>query len=155
MAPQREGHPLKLTKQTRRALIREATKRSKITLKELQSSTVEIGAVHSTELGFMEECPEKNKQTCLVFAKRHVGDLAIKKNAMTGAKPTPLITPRTPSNSIMLWGCFSSAGTGKLVRIEKIPVSRCAKLIETYPQETCSCNYCKRWLYKVLTLWDE
>ena len=35
--------------------------------------------------------------------------LAIRENAMSGANPTPLITSRTP---------FSSAGTGKLVRIE-------------------------------------
>ena len=33
----------------------------------------------------------------------------------------------------------------------KIPVARCAKLIER-PQETCSCNCCKMWLYKVLSL---
>ena len=38
----REGHPPKLTDQARRALIREATKRPKITLKELQSSTAEV-----------------------------------------------------------------------------------------------------------------
>jgi hypothetical protein len=46
---------------------------------------------------------EKNKQTHLVFIKRHVRDspniwsfLAIKENAMSGANPTPLITLRTP-----------------------------------------------------------
>ena len=49
--------------------------------------------------------------------------LAIKENAMSGANPTPPIFPRTPTmkhggGSIMLWGCFSSAGTGKLVRID-------------------------------------
>ena len=38
----REGRPPKLTDQARRTLIREATKRPKITLKELQSSTAEI-----------------------------------------------------------------------------------------------------------------
>ena len=49
----------------------------------------------------------------------------IKENTKTGANPTALITPRStiPTvkrgvGSIMLWGCFSSAGTGKLVRIE-------------------------------------
>ena len=47
----REGRPPKLTDQARRALIREATKRPKITLKELQSSTPEIGvSAHRTTL---------------------------------------------------------------------------------------------------------
>ena len=47
----REGLPPKLTDQARRVLIREATKRPKITLKELQSSTAEIGvSVHRTTL---------------------------------------------------------------------------------------------------------
>ena len=46
-----EGRPSTLTDQARRALIREATKRPKMTLKELQSSTVEIGeSVHRTTL---------------------------------------------------------------------------------------------------------
>ena len=42
---------------------------------------------------------------------------------MSGANPTPLITPGTPSHSEALWwqhhavGMFSLAGTGKLVRI--------------------------------------
>ena len=47
----REGRSPKLTDQARRALIREATKRQNITLKELQSSAVEIGvSVHRTTL---------------------------------------------------------------------------------------------------------
>jgi transposase len=47
----REGRPPKLIDQARRALIREATKRPKITLKELQSYTVEMGvSVHRTTL---------------------------------------------------------------------------------------------------------
>jgi hypothetical protein len=59
---------------------------------------------------------EKNKQTCLVFAKRHMWEtpqtygrrysgqmrlklsfLAIKENAISGTNPTPCITPRIPS----------------------------------------------------------
>ena len=47
----REGHPPKLTDQARRELIKEATKRPKITPKELQSSTEEIEvSVHRTTL---------------------------------------------------------------------------------------------------------
>ena len=87
--PAKRGPPTKLTDQARRALIREATKRPKITLKELQSSTVKIGvSVHRTTLSctlhsarlFRRESSqkpllkEKNKQTCLMFAKKHVGD---------------------------------------------------------------------------------
>ena len=47
----RVGRPPKLTDHARKALIREETKRPKITLKGLQSSTVEIGvSVHRTTL---------------------------------------------------------------------------------------------------------
>ena len=85
----REGRPPKLMDQARMPLIREATKRPKITLKEQQSSTAEIGlSVHRTTLSctlhraglygrvarkklFLKE---KNKHTCLVFSKRLVGD---------------------------------------------------------------------------------
>ena len=45
----REGCPPKLMYQAMKALIRETTKRPKITMKELQSSTAEIGvSVHRT-----------------------------------------------------------------------------------------------------------
>ena len=69
-------------------------------------------------------------ETTQTFGRRNSGQrrlklsfLAIKENAMSGANATPLITPRIPSwwyggGSIVLWGCFSSAGTGKLIRIE-------------------------------------
>ena len=124
----RECRSPKLTDQARRALIREATKRPKITQKELQSSTAEIGvSIHRTTLsrtlhraGLYRRVDRKktllkenNKQTHLVFAKRHVGDspniwkngqmrvklsfLAVKENSMSGTNPTPPITPRTPS----------------------------------------------------------
>ena len=47
----REGRPPKHTDQARRALTREATTRPKITLKELQCSTAEIGvSVHRITL---------------------------------------------------------------------------------------------------------
>ena len=63
----REDRSTKLTDRTRRVLIREATKRPKITLKELQSSTAEIGiSVHSIK--------KKIRKHVWCFAKRHVGD---------------------------------------------------------------------------------
>ena len=92
MAPQQtchEGAPHQNSDQARRALIREATKRPKITPKVLQSSTAEIGvSVHRTTLSHTPHraglyrrvarkkplLKEKNKQTRLVSAKRHVGD---------------------------------------------------------------------------------
>ena len=85
----RDSCPPKLTNQARRALIREATKRPKITLKELQCSTAEIGvSVHRTTLsctlhraglygGVARKkllLKEKHKQTHLVFIKRLVGE---------------------------------------------------------------------------------
>jgi hypothetical protein len=115
-------------------------------LKELQSSTAEIGVsvhritlsrtLHRVEIyGIVARqkplIKERNKQTRLVFAKGHVGDspsiwdnvlwrhvgdspsiwnnvfwmkmrlkcsfLAIKENAISGANPTPLVTPKAPS----------------------------------------------------------
>ena len=64
----REGCPPKLTDQARMALIREATKRPKITLKELQSSTAEIGVfVHRTTFS-----RTLHRVGLFVFVKRHV-----------------------------------------------------------------------------------
>ena len=118
----REHRPPKLTDQARRVLLREATKRPKITLKVLQSSTVEIEvSVHRTTLSrtlhraglygrvarkkpLLKEKIKGMWETPQTYGRRYSGQmrlkwslLAIRENAMSGAKPTPLITPRTPS----------------------------------------------------------
>lgn len=46
-----------------------------------------------------------------------------------GTNPTLPIIPRTPfPKGIMLWGCVSSAGTGKLRRIKGIGIKNTAVL---------------------------
>uniref|UniRef100_A0A669E9Q2 Tc1-like transposase DDE domain-containing protein n=1 Tax=Oreochromis niloticus TaxID=8128 RepID=A0A669E9Q2_ORENI len=86
---------------------------------------------------------ENHKKSRLQFATRHVGTqqtcgrrcsgqmrpkwnfLAKMQNAMCGGKTNTahhsehtIPTVKYGGGSIMLWGCFSSAGTGKLVRVD-------------------------------------
>ena len=82
---------------------------------------------------------EENKQTRLVFAKKHVGespniwkkllwsdetkielfDHHVWRKPNTSHHPENTIsTVKHGGGSFMLWGCFSLSGTGKLVRIE-------------------------------------
>uniref|UniRef100_A0AAZ3S1F5 Transposase Tc1-like domain-containing protein n=1 Tax=Oncorhynchus tshawytscha TaxID=74940 RepID=A0AAZ3S1F5_ONCTS len=141
----RDGCPPKLTDQAKRALIREAPKRPKITLKELQSSTAEIGvSVHRITLsctlhraGFYRRVSRKKSKYvwCVgdspniwknvlwsdetkieLFA--HQGKHYVRRKHNTSNHPENTIpTVKHGGGSIMLWGWFSSAGTGKLVRI--------------------------------------
>jgi hypothetical protein len=128
--------------QARRALIRETTMRPKITLKEMQSSTAEIGvSVHRTPLSPTLQSwasqqsgqkkiskhvwclPKGMWETPQIYERRYSGQmrlhlsfLAIKENAMSGANPTPLI----PCMVVAASRCgdvFPSAGTaGKFLR---------------------------------------
>ena len=85
----RDGRPPKLTDRARRALIREAAQRPKVTLEELQSSTAETGvSVHRTTISCTLHrvglygrvarrkplLSAKNKMARFEFEKRHVGD---------------------------------------------------------------------------------
>ena len=154
----RQGRPSKLTDRARRALIREATERPKVTLKELQSSTANTGvSVHRTTIsrtlhraGLYGRVARKkpllsikNKKARFEFAKRHVADSLnvwrkvlwsdetkielfghkgkcyVWRQPNTSHHPKNTVpTVKHGGGSIMLWGCFAAAGTGKLVRVE-------------------------------------
>ena len=99
----RAGRPAKLSNQGGRALIREVTKTLRVTLPELQSSSVEMGepsrrttisaALHQLGLcgRVARRKPLLNKRrmtACLEFAKRHLKDYQTMRNKILWSDET-------------------------------------------------------------------
>ncbi|KAG2456784.1 TCB1 transposase, partial [Polypterus senegalus] len=154
----RAGRPSKLIDRGRRALVREVTKNTMVTLSELQRSSVERGepsrrttisaAIHQSSLyGRVARrkplLSKRHMAARLEFAKRHLKDSQTMRNKILWSDETKIElfgvnarrhvwrkpgtahhqantipTVKHGGGSIMLWGCFSAAGTGRLVRIK-------------------------------------
>ncbi|CDQ91560.1 unnamed protein product [Oncorhynchus mykiss] len=133
----RAGRLATLSNWGRRALVREVTKNPMVNLTELQSSSVEMGepsrrtaisaALHQSglygrvALGVCQKSPKdfqtmRNKILWSDVTKIDLFGLNAKHHVWR--KPGTIPTVKHGGGSIMLWGCSSAVGTGRLVRIE-------------------------------------
>ena len=69
---------------------------------------------HPTNQAFMVEWPDGSHSS----VKAHDSPLGVCQRHLKSRKPGTIPMVKHDGGSIMLWGCFSVAGTGRLVRIE-------------------------------------
>ncbi|KAL7855533.1 hypothetical protein AOLI_G00191370 [Acnodon oligacanthus] len=112
----RQGRPPKLTGRTRRAPIRDAAKRPMVTLDEMQRSTAQKSC-WGTQQTCGTRCFWSDETKIELFGQKTKRYVWRRINTAHHSEHT-IPTVKYGGGSIVLWGCFSSAGTGRLVRVD-------------------------------------
>ncbi|KAK3560299.1 hypothetical protein QTP86_006319 [Hemibagrus guttatus] len=114
-----------------------------VTLKELQRFSVDQSGLYGRVARWKPLLSKRHMTACLEFVKRHLKDSQTMRNKIVWSEETKIElyvlnvnhhvwrkpgtahhlaniipTVKHGGGSIMLWGCFSVAGTGRLVRIK-------------------------------------